>query len=95
MDQGKDQSIADYHIINKQFGVRHIRAMVGNNAKTQTGQFKGFVKMHSLMFDKEMLVVCYYLDILNITVKRCCQAAFGSKGDMHNAHIQQMHHKIA
>ena len=35
-----------------------------------------------------------YPHILNVTVKRCCQAAFGSKGTVHNAHVQQMHYKI-
>ena len=36
-----------------------------------------------------------YPHVLNITVRRCCQAAFGSKGDMSNPHIQQLHYKIA
>ena len=35
-----------------------------------------------------------YLHVLNITVRRCCQAGFGSKGDMDNAHICQLHYKI-
>ena len=61
----------------------------------QTGQFKGLVKTNSLMPDKEMFVVGCFPHILNTTVKRCCQAAFGSKGNMHNVHIQQMHYKIA
>ena len=33
--------------------------------------------------------------IHNITVRRCCQTGFGSKGDMDNAHICQLHYKIA
>ena len=39
-----------------------------------------------------------YLHVLNIIVciiYRCCQAGFGSKGDMDNAHICQLHYKIA
>ena len=33
--------------------------------------------------------------LFNITVRRCCQAGFGSKGDTDNAHICQLHYKIA
>ena len=33
--------------------------------------------------------------VLNISVRRCCQAAFGSKDDMSNPHIQQLSNKIS
>ena len=59
----------------KQFGVRNIGAMVGDNvkmAKTETGQFKGLLKMNYLMFDKEMFVVGCYPNILK------CTYGFGS-----------------
>ena len=64
--------------------------MVGDNAETQTGQLKGLVKMNSKLFNKQMFVVGCYPHVLNITVRRCCQVAFGS-----NPHIQQLHYKIA
>ena len=34
---GKDQATADYHVLNKQFGIHNVGAMIGDNAKTQTG----------------------------------------------------------
>ena len=34
---GKDQAKADFHIISKQFGTNNVGAMVGDNAKIQTG----------------------------------------------------------
>ena len=79
----------------KQFGTHNVGAMIEDNAKTQTGQFKGLVKMNSKLFNKQMFVVGCYPHVLNITVRRCCQAAFGSNGDMSNPHIQQLHYKIA
>ena len=58
--------------------------MVGDNAKSQTGQFKGLVKINSILFEKELFVVGYYRYILNIVVRQSCHAAFGSKGDIHD-----------
>ena len=92
---GKDQTTSDYHVLNKQFGIHNVGAMIGDNAKTQTGQFKGLVKMNFKLFNKQMFVVGCYPHVLNISVRRCCQAAFGSKGDMSNPCIQQLHYKIA
>ena len=69
--------------------------MVGDNAETQTGHRSGLVKQNSILFDKELFIVGCYLHELNITVRRCCQAGFGSKGDIDNAHICQLHYKIA
>ena len=40
---GKDQAKADFHIISKQFGINNVGAMVGDNAKTQTGNKYGLV----------------------------------------------------
>ena len=58
--------------------------MVGDSAKSQTEQFKGLVKMNSILFEKELFVVGCYHYILNIIVRQSCQAAFGSKGDIHD-----------
>ena len=69
---GKDQATADYHVLNKQFGIHNVGAIVGDNAKTQTGQFKGLVKMNSKLFNKQMFVVGCYPHVLNNTVRRCC-----------------------
>ena len=52
--------------------------MVGDNAKSQTGQFKCLVKMNSILFEKELFVVGCYHYILNIVVRQSCRAAFGS-----------------
>ena len=41
-----------------------------------------------------MRTVGCYPHALSITVRRSCQAAFGSKGDMNNAHICQLQYKI-
>ena len=92
---GRDQAKADYHIIRKQFGITNVAGMVGDNAKTQTGHKSGLVKQNSILFDKELFIVGCYPHVLNITIRRCCQAGFGSKGDMDNAHICQLHYKIA
>ena len=91
---GKDQAKADFHVISKQFGITNVGAMISDNAKTQTGNKRGLVKMNSQLFDKEMFLVGCYPHVLNIVVRRACQSAFGSKGDMSNIHVQQMHCKI-
>ena len=89
---GKDQAEADFHVINKQFGITNLGAMVGDNAKTQTGHIKGLEKQNSELFQKQMFIVGCCPHILNITVRRSCQAAFGSEGDMNHAHICQLHY---
>ena len=91
---GKDQAEADFHVISKQFGIKNVGGMVGDNAKTQTGHIKGLVKQNSELFQKQMFIVGCYPHVLNITLRRSCQAAFGSKGDMNNAHICQLQYKI-
>ena len=91
---GKDQAKADFHVVSKQFGITDVGAMIGDNAKTQTGNKRGLVKMNSQLFDKEMFLVGCYPHVLNIVVRRACQSAFGSKGDMSNIHVQHMHYKI-
>ena len=68
--------------------------MVGDNAKPQTGHIKGLVKQNSELFQKQMFIVGCYPQVLNITVRKSCQAAFGCKGDMNNAHICQLQYKI-
>ena len=90
---GKDQAKADFHVVNKQFGISNVGAMVSDNAKNQTGQFKGLAKQNSLLFKKDMYMVGCFPHILNITIRRCSQAAIGSKGDMHSSHIQQLQYK--
>ena len=92
---GKDQATADFHIISKQFGINNVGAMIEDNAKTQTGNKWRLVKINSTLFNKQMYTVGCYPHVLNIVVRRSCQAAFGSKGDMTNKHVQQLHHKIA
>lgn len=92
---GKDQAKADFHIISKQFSINNVGAMVGDNAKTQTGHKRGLVKINSILFEKELYTVGCYPHVLNIVVRRCCNAAFGSKGDMANTHVQQMQYKVA
>ena len=68
--------------------------MAGDNAKAQTGHIKGLVKQNSELFQKQMFIVGCYPHVLNIKVRRSCQAAFGSKGDMNNAHIYEPQYKI-
>ena len=92
---GKDQAKADFHIVCKQFGINNVGAMVGDNAKTQTDHKHGLVKISSMFFEKQRFTVGCYPHVLNIVLRRCCQAAFGSKGDMTNIHVQQTHYKIA
>ena len=92
---GKDQVNADFYIISKQFGMNNVGAMVGDNTKTQTGHKHGLVKINSMFFEKQMFTVGCYPHFLNTVVRRCCQAAFGSKDDMININVRQMHHKIA
>ena len=58
--------------------------MVGDNAQSQTGQFKGLVKMNSILFEKALFVVGCYHCILTIVVRQSCRAAFVSKGDTHD-----------
>ena len=70
-------------------------AIIGDNAKTQTGNKGGLVKISSTLFDKQMYTVGCYPHVLNIVVGRSCQAAFESEGDMTNKHVQQLHYKIA
>ena len=92
---GKDQATADFHIISKQFGINNVGAMIGDNAKTQTGNKWRLAKINSTLFNKQMYTVGCYPHVLNIVVRRSYQAAFGSKGDMTNKHVQQLHYKIA
>ena len=92
---GRDQAKADYHIIRKQFGITNVAVLVGDNAKTQTGHKSGLVKQNAILSDKELFIVRCYPHVLNITVRRCCQIGFGFKGDMDDAHICQLHYKIA
>ena len=92
---GKDQAKADLNIISKQFGINNVGAMVRDNAKTQTAHKHGLVNINGMFFEKQMFTMGCYPHILNIVVRRCCHAAFGSKGDMTNIHVQQMHYKIA
>ena len=91
---GKAQAEADFHVINKQFGITNVGAMVGDNAKTQTGYIKGLVKQKSELFQKQMFIFGCYPHVLSVTVRRSCQAAFGFKGDMNNAHICQLQYKF-
>ena len=93
---GKDQAKADFHAVSKQFGIINVFAMIGDNAKAQTGNKRthDLVKMNSQLFDIEMFLVGCYPHVLNIVVRRAYQSAFGSKGDMSNIHVQQMHYKI-
>ena len=55
---GKDQAKADFHVVSMQFGITNVGAMIGDNAKTQTGNKRGLVKMNSQLFDKEMHPLC-------------------------------------
>ena len=48
---GKDQAKADFHVVSKQFGITNVGAMIGDNAKTQTGNKRRLVKMNSQFFD--------------------------------------------
>ena len=65
---GKDQAKADFHIISKQFGINNVGAMVGDNAKTQTGHKHGLVKINSTFFEKQTFTVGCYPHVFNIVV---------------------------
>ena len=44
----EDQAKAEFHTIFKQFGINNAGAMVGDNAKTQTGHKHSLVKINSI-----------------------------------------------
>ena len=74
---GKDQAKAVFHVVSKQFGITNERAMIGDNAKTQTGNKQVLVNMNNQLFDKEMFSMGCYPHVLNIVIRRACQSAFG------------------
>ena len=86
---GKDQAKAEFHVISKQFGVTNVGAMIGDNAKTQTGNKRGLVKMNSQLFDNKMFSMgCYPLSLtlsfikhvnLHLVPKVTCRISMYSK----------------
>ena len=57
---GKDQATADFHTISKQFGINNVGAMIGDNAKTQTGNNWDWLKSTALY----LINRCILLDVI-------------------------------
>ena len=92
---GKHQSDVDYHVVHDTFGISNVSGLVGDNASTQKGKSNGLIANNSKAFGKEMFFVGCYPHILNIMLRRMCQAGFGAKGDMNNNHVLQLLYKIS
>ena len=63
------------------------------NASTQKGKDNGLIANNSRVFEKGMFFVGCYPHVLNIMLRRMCQAGFGAKGDMNNIHVLQLLYK--
>ena len=69
--------------------------MVGDNASTQKGKVNGLLANNARIFGKEMFFVGCYPHVVNIMMRRMCQARFGTKGDMSNPHVLQLLYNIS
>ncbi|XP_068721450.1 uncharacterized protein [Montipora capricornis] len=91
----KHQSDVDFHIVHDTFGISNVSGLVGDNASTQKGKLNRLIANNSKLFGREMFFVGCYPHILNIMLRRMCQAGFGAKGDMNNNHVLQLLYKIS
>ena len=92
---GKHQSDVDHHVVYNEYGISNVSGLVGDNASTQKGKANGLIANDARIFGKEMFFVGCYPHVLNIMLRRMCQAGFGAKGDMNNNHVLQLLYKIS
>ena len=92
---GKHQSDVDYHVIKNEHDITDVSGLVGDNASTQKGKVNGLLANNARIFGKEIFFVGCYPHVLNIMLRRMCQAGFGAKGDMSNPHVLQLLYKIS
>ena len=92
---GKHQSDVDYHVVKNEYDITNVSGLVGDNASTQKGKVNGLLANNARIFGKEMFFVGCYPHVLNIMLRRMCQAGFGAKGDMSNPHVLQLLYKIS
>ena len=84
---GKHQSDVDYHVIKNEHDITDVSGLVGDNAFTQKGKVNGLLANNARIFGKEMFFVGCYPHVLNIMLRRMCQAGYGAKGDMSNPYV--------
>ena len=84
---GKHQSDVDYHVVKNEYDITNVSGLVGDNASTQKGKVNGLLANNARIFGKEMFFVGCYPHVLNIMLRRMCQAGFGAKGDMSNPYV--------
>ena len=92
---GKHQSDVEYHVVHDEYGITNVSGLVGDNASTQKGKANGLIANNSRVFRKDMFFVGCYAHVLNIMLRRMCQAGFGAKGDMNNNHVLQLLYKVS
>ena len=92
---GKHQSDVDYHVVKNEYDITNVSGLVGDDASTQKGKVNGLLANNARIFGKEMFFVGCYPHVLNIMLRRMCQAGFGAKGDMSNPHVLQLLYKIS
>ena len=92
---GKHQSDVEYHVVHDEYGITNVSGLVGDNASTQKGKANGLIANNSRVFRKDMFFVGCYPHVLNIMLRRMCQAGFGAKGDMNNNHVLQLLYKVS
>ena len=92
---GKHQSDVEHHVVHDEYGITNVSGLVGDNASTQKGKANGLIANNSRVFRKDMFFVGCYPHVLNIMLRRMCQAGFGAKGDMNNNHVLQLLYKVS
>ena len=91
----KHQSDVEYHVVHDEYGITNVSGLVGDNASTQKGKANGLIANNSRVFRKDMFFVGCYPHVLNIMLRRMCQAGFGAKGDINNNHVLQLLYKVS
>ena len=84
---GKHQSDVDYHVIKNEHDITDVSGLVGDNASSQKEKVNGLLANNARIFGKEIFFVGCYPHVLNIMLRRMCQAGFGAKGDMSNPYV--------
>ena len=92
---GKHQSDVECHVVRDVYGITNVSGLVGDNASTQKGKANGSIANNSKVFGKDMFFVGCHPHVLNIMLRRMCQAGFGAKGDMNNNHVLQLLYKVS
>ena len=75
---GKHLSDVYYHVVKKDYDITNVSRLVGDNASTQKGKVNGLLANNARIFGKEMFFVGCYPHVLNIKLRRMCQAGFGA-----------------